>query len=98
MSVISELTIFPLGHESGLGKYVKRVISRISEFGYPYTVTAMGTIFETSDLQQALDVVKASYDVLEVDSDRVYLTVKFDISKQGTQRMQSKLASVREDV
>ena len=98
MSVVSELTIFPLGHESGMGKYVKRVVTRISQFGYPYKVTAMGTIFETPELSHALEVIQAAYDVLEPDSNRVYCTAKFDIAKSGLQRMESKVASIREEV
>lgn len=98
MSVVTEITIFPLGYETGLSKYVKQVVTRISEFGYPYTVTAMGTIIETNTLDEALAVITASYQTLEPFAQRVYCSATFDITKSGQNRIESKVASVREEV
>ncbi|MFO7867762.1 MAG: MTH1187 family thiamine-binding protein [Bacteroidales bacterium] len=100
MSVVTEIAIFPLGKESGMGVYVSRVINRIKEFGCDYSLTAMGTIIETETLAEALEVIQASYKVLESDADRVYCTATFDITKTGSNRKDKKIASVRkhEDV
>ncbi|MFW5851496.1 MAG: thiamine-binding protein [Bacteroidota bacterium] len=93
MSVISEIAIFPLGHEHGLGTYVSRVVSMIESSGYDYSLTAMGTIVETDTLAEALRIIESAYDILKPDANRVYCTAKFDISKNGTKRMGQKVAS-----
>ncbi len=51
----------------------------IKESGYPYRLTPMGTIVETERIDEALELIKRSYQELEPDCDRVYSTIKFDI-------------------
>lgn len=93
MSVITEFAIFPLGLEKGLGKYIKKVVDCIKASNYNYSLTSMGTIFETETMEQALTLLNETYKVLEPDFTRVYCTAKFDISKTGERRMAKKVES-----
>lgn len=94
MSVITEVAIFPLGQTKGLSKYVKKAVAIIQESGFQYSVTSMGTLFETETLEQSLAIIQTMYDVLEADAERVYCTAKFDISKEGGDRMTKKVESL----
>jgi uncharacterized protein (TIGR00106 family) len=94
MSVITEFAIFPIGLEKGLGKYIKKVVSTIHETGYNYSLTSMGTIFETETMEQALAVIQLAHNVLSPDFNRIYCTAKFDISKSNIEnRMVQKVKS-----
>jgi uncharacterized protein (TIGR00106 family) len=93
MSVITEFAIFPLGLEKGLGKYIKKVVKCLESSKYNFSLTSMGTIFETETMEQALTLINETYKVLEPDFTRVYCTAKFDISKTGENRMAKKVES-----
>ncbi len=43
----------------------------------------MGTIIETDTIDEALNIIKKSYEVLKPFSNRIYSSVKFDIRKFG---------------
>lgn len=97
MSVLIEFSMYPLDKGISLSRYVSQVVKVIDDSGFSYQLTAMGTIIETTTVNQATDLVNACYAVLEPDCERVYATVKFDIRRDGdTGRIQSKVNSVQE--
>lgn len=98
MSVLMEFSIFPTDKGGSVSKYVSRVIKNIRESGVSYKLTAMGTIVETDSINEALDIVRQSYEVLAPDSERVYATVKFDIRKNADNRLEGKLQSVESKI
>ncbi|MBK8807350.1 MAG: thiamine-binding protein [Bacteroidales bacterium] len=94
MSVLTEFAIFPLDAGKSLSEIVSKVIAYISQTGFNYQLTSMGTIIETPTLTDALDIINQSYIILEPYSDRVYCSAKFDIQKDKNQRLEGKVASI----
>ena len=89
--------MFPTDKGSSVSEFVSRVVKMVSETGFDYKLTAMGTIVETEVLSEALDIVNKAYSLLENDSKRVYCTVTFDIqTNKPIGRMEGKIRSVEE--
>lgn len=98
MSVLVEFAMFPVDKGDSVSNYVVEIIKNIDEMGISYQLTAMGTIFETQTMAEALDVIKKSYECLESSSDRIYSTVKFDIQKNRYNRIETKIESIENKV
>ena len=94
MSVVLEFAIFPTDHGESKSKYVAKVIEMIRNSGIDYQFTPMGTIIETDSVQEGLDIVKKAYDILEVDCNRIYSTIKIDYRKGYKNRLKQKIESV----
>ncbi len=93
-----QFAIFPTDKGASASPYVSRVIKMIRESGLPYQLNAMGTIIETSTLEQAQSIVSQAYALLRDDCSRVYCTVSFDIRVGETGRMQGKVASIEDKI
>jgi uncharacterized protein (TIGR00106 family) len=99
MSVLMNYAMFPTDKGSSVSEYVSKIVKMISESGYDYKLTAMGTIVETETLEQALDIVSKSYELLKNDSQRVYSTVSFDIqTNKPIGRIRTKVESVEDKI
>jgi uncharacterized protein (TIGR00106 family) len=98
MSVLMEFAMFPTDKGESVSSYVSEVIDMIRNTGYPYKLTAMGTIIETENIQEALEVINKAYNILEPHSKRIYSTVKFDIRKNSQNRLEGKIKSVEEKI
>lgn len=94
MSVLTELSMFPLLKGSSVSAYVSKVIEVIKQSGAPYKLNPMGTVFETETLEEAHKLIETGYRIIEQDCDRVYITTKIDIKKSSSNNINSKLASV----
>jgi uncharacterized protein (TIGR00106 family) len=95
MSVLLEFAMFPTDKSESVSIYVSRIIKHLDNSGTKYQLTSMGTIVETETLEQALEIIKESYYLLEKDCNRVYSSFKIDIRKNETNRIQKKIDSVR---
>ena len=94
MSVLFEFAMFPTDKGESVSKYVSKIIKMIDKSGVNYQLTSMGTIVETNTIDEALNIIKRSYEVLEPFSNRIYSSVKFDIRKFGNDRMKNKIHSI----
>jgi len=95
MSVLVEFAMFPTDKKgNSASPYVSKVIKMIRESGVPYSLSAMGTAFETNTIDEANELIAKSYKVLEADSDRVYTIIKMDIRKGAKDRINGKIASI----
>ena len=94
MSVLLNFAMFPTDKGASASNYVSRVIAMIRESGYPYQLSAMGTIIETETMEEAQKVINKAYTLLQADCSRVYCTVTFDIRDGATGRMHQKVASI----
>lgn len=77
-----------------MSPYVSRIVKMVRSKGYQSQLTAMGTIVETSTLNEALSIIEDAYAELEPDCERVYVTVNIDIMKDGEDRIHTKVQSV----
>ncbi len=93
-----QFAMFPTDKGDSASPYVSRVIAMIRDCGFPYQLSAMGTITETETLEEAQSVVAKAYSLLQEDCTRVYCTVTFDIRDGAIGRMQQKVASIEEKI
>ena len=99
MSVLLEFAMFPTDKSGdSASESVSKIIEMIRKSGVNYKLTAMGTIIETKTLEEALDIVNRSYKVLEPFSKRVYSSVKLDIRKEKSNRLQQKIESIESKI
>lgn len=99
MSVLLEMAMFPTDGGESKSEYVSEVIKVIRDCGFSYQLTPMATIIETQEISQALEIVQKCYDKLEeLDCNRVYSTIKFDIRKGHSNRLKGKVASIEDKI
>ncbi len=98
MSVLLEFAMFPTDKEESVSPYVSRIIQFIDQSSYPYQLTAMGSIIETNTIDEALDLVKNCYKLLEPDCKRVYSTLTFDIRQGKENRIKNKITSIDDKI
>jgi uncharacterized protein (TIGR00106 family) len=95
MSVLVDLSIFPIGQDQHLSRYVAPVVQLIHDSGHAYQLTAMGTLLETETLSQALGLIERAQALLsDSGCERIYATVKLDIRIGPVGRLTQKTASV----
>jgi uncharacterized protein (TIGR00106 family) len=96
MSVVLELSIFPLDRGISVSKEVSQVIEMIDKAGIEYQLTAMGTLIETANMGDALAIVEQATRILhDTGSQRVYATIKLDSYPARDNRIEGKIASVQ---
>lgn len=93
MSVLVNFAIFPTDQGTSVSSEVSKVIKSVSESGFAYKLNAMGTVFETETMDQALDIIRKAYQILE-SHERVYLVANMDIQKNKNNRLNSKVESI----
>lgn len=99
MSVLMEFSMFPTSKTTGSSSpYVSRIIEMIRDSGVSYKLTPMGTIIETSTIDEALQFVSKAYALLEPDCERVYSVIKFDIRKGRINALEQKIQSIEEKI
>ncbi len=95
MSVLAELSIFPMDKGESVGEYVAAVVQLIRDSGVSHQLTAMGTILETAELKDALSLLEQAEALLKQQGcRRVYATLKLDIREKPMGRLQGKVRSV----
>ncbi len=95
MSVLLELSLFPVDQGASLSRFVAPIVDLIAASGHPYQLTAMGTIVETEALSEALTLIDQAYQLLAAQgAQRVYANAKFDIRDGVSGRLSAKVASV----
>ncbi len=98
MSVLLEYAMFPTDRGESVSSYVSKIIDMVRQSGYPYKLTAMGTIVETDTVKEALDIINKSYIVLEPYANRVYASIKMDIRKSQNDRLKLKIKSIENKI
>lgn len=99
MSVLLEFAMFPTDKSGdSASESVSKIIDMINKSGVSYKLSAMGTIIETETLDEALEIVNKSYQVLEPFSKRVYSTITIDIRKGKSNRMKQKIESIESKI
>jgi len=94
MSVLMELSMFPLSGGESKSADVTNIIKLIEKSGFPYKLTAMSTVIETKTMREALQLLEEAYLQLE-ENDRVYACANFDIRASREDGMHQKIASVQ---
>jgi uncharacterized protein (TIGR00106 family) len=98
MSVLLEFAMFPTDKGESVSDEVSKVIAMIRDSGVSYKLSAMGTIIETDTLAEALNIVQKSNDILEIQSNRIYSSIKLDIRKNTKNRLETKIQSIQNKI
>ncbi|MBN2887053.1 MAG: thiamine-binding protein [Chromatiaceae bacterium] len=99
MSVLLDLSIFPLDQGLSLSGYVAPVIGMLRDSGHPYRPSPMGTTVETTSLAEALALIEKAQAILDgFGCERIYVVAKFDIRQGPPGRLETKLDAVRERI
>ena len=98
MSVLVEFAMFPTDKGESVSEYVSRIIKIFKESDVNFQLTPMGTIFEVDNIEEATQIINNAYKELEADCNRVYTTIKMDIRKNKSNRMQQKIESVMKKI
>lgn len=98
MSVLMEFSMFPTDKGESASQWVSKIINMIRESNVEYQLTPMGTIIETETIEEALAIVQKAYNVLALDCNRVYSSIKFDIRKKRKNAMKEKIKSIESKI
>jgi len=94
MSVLIDISIFPLDKGGSVSPYVSRVVRIIRDSGLPYKLGPMSTSIE-GEWDEVMAVVSHCFKELEKDCDRIYMTIKADYRRGTSGRIESKIMSVK---
>jgi len=99
MSVLLELSIFPIDKGESVSAHVSEVVRMIRDSGIDYRLTPMGTVIETEVLSDALAIVERAASILQDRGcRRVYSAIKLDIRDGKSGRLEQKIRSVEEKI
>ncbi len=99
MSVLMNFAMFPTDQGISVSAYVSKIVEMISQSGFDYRLTAMGTIVETENVTQAFAIAEMAYDILEPHSKRVYATISLDIqTNKPMGRITKKTESIEDKI
>ena len=91
--VLLEFSMSPLGKGESVGKYVARSIDIVDKSGLDYRLNPMGTVLEGS-WDQVFSVVKACFEEMSQECDRVTAVIKVDYRRGKSGRLTSKVTRV----
>jgi len=91
--LLAEFSLTPLDKGESVSPYVSRSIDIIDTSGVPYKLGPMGTCVE-GDWDQVFGVIKACFDRMSQDCNRVSIAIKVDYRKGKSGRLESKIATV----
>jgi uncharacterized protein (TIGR00106 family) len=91
--VLLEFSMSPLGKGESVGKYVARSVEIIDGSGIPYRLNPMGTVLE-GEWDEVFEVVRACFERMRKDCNRVSCTIKVDYRKGHSGRLTGKVTSV----
>lgn len=95
MSVIVDLSLFPIGKGEGVAEHVARAVKIIRESGLPHQLGPMGTAIE-GDYDEVMAVVARCFKAMQADCGRVYMTLKVDARAGRAGGLEQKVADVQE--
>jgi len=98
MSVLVEFAMFPTDKGESVSEYVSKIIKMFKNSNISYQLTPMGTIFEVDSFEEATNILNKSYKQLEDECNRIYTTIKMDIRKNKSDRMNQKINSIERKI
>ncbi len=91
--VLLEFSMSPLSKGESVSAYVSRSLEIIDKSGVDYRLNPMGTVLE-GEWDEVFSVVKACFERMRQDCDRVSTVIKVDYRKGSKGRLSSKIESV----
>jgi len=95
MSVLVEFSMTPVGQGESVSEYVARSLEIIDKSSVPYRLGPMGTCLE-GEWDEVFGVIRACYDRMRRDCQRISCTIKVDAREGRDGRLQAKVQRVQE--
>ena len=94
--MIAQLSVYPIGEGTSLGRFVKKGVAVIEKSGLTYEVGGMSTSIEVSDLDTLFDLVKEIHAAHVAEgARRVVIDLKVDDRRDKKATIKSKKTSVK---
>jgi uncharacterized protein (TIGR00106 family) len=92
--MIAQLSVYPVGEGTSLGRFVRRGVAVIEASGLPYEVGGMSTSIETPDLDTLFDLIKKVHAAHVAEgAQRVVIDLKIDDRRDKRATIASKKKS-----
>jgi uncharacterized protein (TIGR00106 family) len=95
MSVLAEVSIYPVDKGASLSDHVTRAIEVIRDSGLSFRLGPMGTTIEADSVSQVLHVIDQAFAAVQSDSQRVEAVVKLDWRAGRSGGLDEKVESVK---
>ena len=93
--MIAQLSVYPIGEGTSLGRFVRRGVAVIEASGLSYEVGGMSTSVETPDLDTLFDLIKKVHAAHVAEgAQRVVIDLKIDDRRDQKATIASKKKSV----
>ncbi|MFO7987039.1 MAG: MTH1187 family thiamine-binding protein [Desulfatiglandaceae bacterium] len=94
--MIAQLSVFPIGEGTSLGRFVKKGVAVIEASGYTYEVGGMSTSVEVPDLDALFSLVKEIHAAhVEEGAKRIIIDLKVDDRRDKDATIATKKSSVK---
>ncbi|MHC4370160.1 MAG: MTH1187 family thiamine-binding protein [Planctomycetota bacterium] len=95
--MIAQLSVYPIGEDTSLSRFVKKGVAVIAESGYTYEIGGMATTIETPDLNALFELIKQVHEAhVEEGARRIIIDLKVDDRRDKTATIKSKKEAVTE--
>ena len=93
--MIAQLSVYPVGEGTSLGRFVKKGVAVIEKSGYNHEVGGMSTTIETPDLNALFELIKQVHQAhVEEGAQRIIIDLKVDDRRDKTATIKSKKDAV----
>ena len=93
--ILAQLSIYPIGEGTSLGRFVKKGVQIIKDSGLKYEVGGLSTAIEASDIDSIFNIVKKIRQAqLDEGANRLVIELKIDDRRDKEATLQSKINSV----
>ena len=93
--MIAQLSVYPIGEGTSLGRFVRKGVEIIKESGYTYEVGGMSTSIELPDLDALFDLIKKVHAAhVGEGAKRVVIDLKVDDRRDKKATIETKKRSV----
>ena len=94
--VLGQISIYPVGEGTSVGRHVKKGVSIIKESGYHYEIGALSTVVEAPDLDALFDLVKKIHQChLDDGAKRIVIDMKVDDRRDKNATIETKKNAVK---
>ena len=94
MSLMTFVTMTPLGKGESVSQYVAKVVDVVEKSGLPYVITPMGTIIESENWDEMMSVLKHGFNKMNQECSRISIVIKIDYRKGKSGRLEAKIDSL----
>ena len=93
--MIAQLSVYPIGENTSLSRFVKKGVAVIEKSGYTYEVGGMATTVETPGLEELFELIKQIHAAhAEEGAQRIMIDLKVDDRRDKPATIKSKRDSV----